>query len=382
MALAPTDAGLSMRLPSDNTALRPSTPIQGLPSDLPDLSPGQVFSARIQEVLPQNTYRALVAGKSVTLALPEGAKNGDVLELVVVDRGPTSILARTLSPDGADTGAYQHTTLSPAARMIGQLLSETPESTTAPLNKGQPLLNAPPTTAAPLAAALKNAVENSGLFYESHQAQWVAGKRPVDSLLQEPQGQKSDMDAVARSSARQAQNAIDDSVNTAGDSNASKMLSSLNASDDTKAATSNTTQQPATTRADSQQATLPADLRPLVHQQLEAAASQRLIWHGEAWPGQPMDWQIEEDRQHVPRTADEPKPWSTTLRLTTPRLGSVEAKLRLVGNGLQLHLSTAVGASAADMRDELPALSDALSAAGIQLQSAQVRHESEQHESE
>jgi hypothetical protein len=173
MALIPPDAGVRMRLPGDGP-LQPTTPISGIPSDLPDLQPGQVFSARIQEVLPENTYRALVAGKTLTLALPEGAEAGDVLELVVIDRSAKAILARTV-PEGAGAEAYKHTTLSPAAQLIGQLLSEEEGSHTAPLNRGQPLLNAPPTNAAPLAAALQRAVENSGMFYEAHQAQWVAG---------------------------------------------------------------------------------------------------------------------------------------------------------------------------------------------------------------
>ncbi|HTJ97390.1 MAG TPA: flagellar hook-length control protein FliK, partial [Rhodocyclaceae bacterium] len=120
---------------------------------------------------------------------------------------------------------------------------------------------------------------------------------------------------------------------------------------------------------------MPDELRPLVHQQLEAAGNQRLIWHGEVWPGQQMEWEIEQDKNHQSSSPDEAAPWQTTMRLTTPRLGNVEARLRISGNSLQLNLITPIGATAADLRDELPSLSDALSAAGINLQTAQVRHE-------
>lgn len=360
MALIPTDVGIRMRLPDDGP-LQPVARVAGVPADLPDLQPGQVFSARIQEVLPENTYRALVAGKSLTLALPEGANAGDVLELVVIDRSPKAIIARTV-PDGTlDAGAYKHTTLSPAAQLIGQLLSEEQGSHTAPLNRGQPLLNAPPTTAGPLAAALQKAVEGSGLFYEAHQAQWIAGKRPLETLLQEPQGKQSDPNAAQLAARARSAAAMDTSA-------AARTAESLADEGGRPAET-------ALARNESQ--TLPAELRPLVHQQLEAAASQRLILHGEAWPGQRMEWEVEEDRQQTAQGSDEPQPWLTTLRLTTPRLGSIEARLRIAGNSLQLNLSTPVGASAADMRDELPALTEALAAAGITLQAAQVRHESE-----
>ena len=121
---------------------------------------------------------------------------------------------------------------------------------------------------------------------------------------------------------------------------------------------------------------MPDELRPLVHQQLEAAGNQRLVWHGEVWPGQQMEWEIEQDKNHQPASSsDEAAPWQTTMRLTTPRLGNVEARLRISGNSLQLNLITPIGATAADLRDELPSLNDALSAAGINLQTAQVRHE-------
>lgn len=363
MALIPPDAGIRMRLPGDGP-LQPIAPVAGIPGDLPDLQPGQVFNARIQEVLPENTYRALVAGKTLTLSLPEGANAGDVLELVVVDRSNKAILARTLPEGAADNIAgYKHTTLSPTAQLISQLLSEEPEAQTMPLNRGQPLLNAPPGNAAPLAAALQKAVEGSGLFYEAHQAQWIAGKRPLDTLLQEPQGQQSRPDAAQL-------------AHRAGAETAAANPALLKAADEA-APNSRLAGEAAQASSRNEAQPMPAELRPLVQQQLEAAAHQRLVWHGEAWPGQRMEWEVEQERQQTARSIEEAPPWQTTLRLTTPRLGSVEARLRIAGNSLQLNLSTPVGASAADMRDELPALTEALAAAGIELQSAQVRHEPE-----
>lgn len=159
-----------------------------LTADLPDLSLGQKFTAKIQEVLQDNTYKALVDGKSVTLSLPVAVKAGDTLELVVIDRSPTTTLVRVAEqPSSAAAAAepYPYATFSRAGQMIGALV--TPEGESPPaaaLNRGQPLLAQAPQTGAELAPALGKAVAQSGLFYEAHQAQWVAGKLPLEALLE------------------------------------------------------------------------------------------------------------------------------------------------------------------------------------------------------
>jgi hypothetical protein len=369
MALIPPDAGIRMRMQTDAT-LHPATPVTGIPTDLPDLQPGQVFSARIQEILPEATYKALVAGKQLTLALPEGAKAGDTLELVVVDRSPQMITARLVESAPTATGqAYAHTTLSQAAQLIGRLL--TPEGDTpqpAQLNRGQPLLPQAPMQGQDLAPALAKAVSTSGLFYEAHQAQWVAGRLPVTQLLQEPQGRHSNPAAVQDAPPPA-------SGNTEAGTKASlptKLGAELieEASVATRNAATNTTT--STTASSS----VPDDLRPLVQQQLDAVATQRLAWHGEVWPGQVMEWEIEHDK---PQTSgpdqEESDQWATSLRLTTPRLGSVHTTIRLTSAGVAMIIATPHGASAADLRDEIPALAKSLEAAGVKPLLLQVQHE-------
>ncbi|MFA6314741.1 MAG: flagellar hook-length control protein FliK, partial [Sterolibacterium sp.] len=113
-------------------------------------------------------------------------------------------------------------------------------------------------------------------------------------------------------------------------------------------------------------ATIPDELRPLVQQQLDAAGTQRLMWHGEIWPGQTMQWEIEWNDQAGGNSGhDEAEPWATTLRLKTPRLGEVEAGLRLGAGGVRIALTTPLGASAADLRAGAPALEQALASAGV-----------------
>jgi hypothetical protein len=389
MALIPPDAGIRMRLQTEANLLQPVTAVHEIPSDLPELRTGQTFSARIQEVLPDNTYRALVAGKQLTLQLPEGAKAGDQLELLVIDRSAKVVIAKQVetAPAATDESApYPFAKFSPAARMIGQLLpAEGQSPPPVQLNRGQPLLAEPPqsqSAAGQLAPTLAKAVTQSGLFYESHQAQWVTGKLPLEQLLQEPQGRRSLPTAFQLAAAEIEARAATPAGVAERPVTAGNILQNLLAGNEKVGAggtaqnAAHATQVAPQTVALAQQ--VPDELRPLVQQQLEAVATQRMMWHGEVWPQQPMDWEIEQDNEReAGDTGEEASRWRTTLSLTTPRLGRVDANLQLSANGVRITLATPYGASAADLRDAAPQLAEALAAAGVPLLAFQVKHEDE-----
>jgi hypothetical protein len=120
--------------------------------------------------------------------------------------------------------------------------------------------------------------------------------------------------------------------------------------------------------------TLPDELRALVQQQLDAAGTQRLLWHGEVWPGQSMHWQLEWQDARGQANAEEAEPWQTTLRLSTPRLGTLEAALSLGPAGVRMALSTAASDSAATLRAHVAELESALAAAGVPLRGFSARH--------
>ncbi len=374
MALIPPDAGIRMRLQTEPTQAQPVTPLPEIPADLPELSVGQAFTARIQQVLPQNTYKALVAGKFVTLQLPEGAKTGDTLELVVIDRTPRAVVAQLAGRPGAAVpagDAYPHATLSPAAQLIGKLLlpeGETPQP--AALNRGQPLLSEPPLRGRDLAPVLAKAIAESGVFYEAHQAQWVAGQRTIEQLLQEPQAQAAPTGAPIKHGepAPAPENAARAAIERHVAPNA--LLQTFFGGVERDEAT---TQAPSPAPLHA----VPEELRPIVQQQLDAVATLRLMWHGEAWPNQPMEWEIvREDEQNTSAGAEEERAsWRTTLRLDTPRLGHVDASLLLTADGVRMTIATPVGATAADLQEAAPQLAAALEAAGVPLLSFAVKHE-------
>ncbi|MEW6513308.1 MAG: flagellar hook-length control protein FliK [Pseudomonadota bacterium] len=378
MVLIPPDAAIRMRMQTEAELLQPLQPVRGIPADLPALQRGQTFTAQIREALPDNTYRALVAGKQLTLQLPEGAKAGDELELVVLDRSGKVVIARQVDAGNTQAGSgsnapYPFAKFSPAARMIGQLLPNDGEAAPpAQLNRGQPLLAQPPqaqNAAATLAPALGKAVAQSGLFYEAHQAQWVSGKLPLTTLLQEPQGQRSAPVAYQHAAAEKV---------SAGGTALTLPAASAVAPRELAANTAMLPQatNPAQTTTLAQ--TVPDDLRPLVQQQLEAVATNRMVWHGEIWPRQSMDWEIEwNGEREADGSSEEEARWRTALSLTTPRLGRVDAHLQLSAKGVSITLVTPLGTSAADLRDAAPALTEALAAAGVPLLGFKVSFENE-----
>lgn len=372
MALIPPDAALRLRLQTDASLLSPVTAPKGVSPELHDLLPGQSFTAKIRQPLPDNTYRALVGGKEITLSLPNTVKTGDTLELVVVENNPRMVMARLASSLPNETSLLTGkqgvnvpgaTQLSQTGQMIGKLLLPAgQEPQPVPLNRGAPLLSSPLPVANALAAALAPRLEQaaiqSGLFYEAHQALWVRGQHSTEALMKEPQAQypappastKSQQPAEATVPA-QVQKVVD----AERDGNAANLRQVAATSEPGKASVAKDLLQ-----------SIPAELRPLVQQQLDAVATQRLIWEGEVWPGQTLQWQISREAPDRSGTSpDETGQWKTSLALTTPRLGRIEAALGIAGDTVRIALAADSPESAPKLEKALPALKSALEAAGL-----------------
>lgn len=376
MVMIPNGVGVQLRSQTD-APLNPLRPVAEIPADLPDLDPGQVFRARIQEVLPENTYRALVAGRLMTLSLPDSAKAGDTLELVVLERTPRAIVAQLTQPAGvgqmATAGHFQHNTLSPAGQLLASLLPREGEAAPpAALTRGQPLLSLAQMRAADVAlhlpAQLAQAINSSGMFYEAHQLQWALGQRPLASLLDEPQMAGRDYGETELPAEKSALVIRREAVTSGVSPRAmlQKLFGGESARASAAAAESSVpaNQPPAAWR-------VPDELRPLVQQQIEAAATQRVTWHGEIWPDQPMQWEIERDAPQTDVAHEEQASWRTALHLTLPRLGKVEAGVQLSGQNVRLVLHMSASA-APDLQQAIPGLQQALATAGLSLQSVQA----------
>lgn len=387
MAVIPPDAGVRMRMQTDPGQLQALAPVRGVPSGLPEFQPGQTFSARIQEVLPDNTYKALIAGRQLTLQLPEGASPGDLLELTVVDRTAHLLIARRAEsqapPVQTDARPYEYSRISDAGRLIGQLLPAEGEAPPpAALSRGQPILSQPPTSGNQLASALQSAVSQSGLFYEAHQAQWVAGERTLTSLRAEPQGQlpatPRPTHAPAEAGAAPSNGTAAEASRTTGSSARADLAGRL---PEVTGARSEATAQSAASGTVLQGAApaVPDGIRAIVQQQLDAVATQRLAWHGEVWPDQSVEWAIEreqvEDRDGRSGDTGEAARWTTSLRLSMPNLGTVDAILQISGDRLRIRLATTEAETASDLNRQGSELTETLANAGLKVQSLDIRHE-------
>ncbi|OZB47854.1 MAG: hypothetical protein B7X42_06585 [Thiomonas sp. 14-66-4] len=114
---------------------------------------------------------------------------------------------------------------------------------------------------------------------------------------------------------------------------------------------------------------LPAQLQGLVQQQLATLAQGQVLWAGQIWPGQELQWRIEPDDA---RAGDEPgstgaRGWTTVLKLDLPQLGQLVVTLHL-GADQHLRVKLQHSAQAASiLQDRRAEFSRSLQDAGLQL---------------
>lgn len=363
--MIPADVASRLQVTSD-AALRPVAATQEISDKLAGLVAGQKVLAEVQALLPNGTYRALINQRNITLALPFSAKAGDSLELQVTETDGKLAFAVLSRPGGEEKPAAESvsTTLSRTGQLISTLYSGAQEAKgkAAALPLTTPVAPAPPQSAEELVPLLKQAIGQSGMFYESHQAEWVEGRLPRTALLQEPQGKLSSPSAFAadpspnRLAPQQGSQTVSDPIT------AVRPGSETAASNTADAAKSIVTQP-------SQSPTIAPQLQSLVQQQLEAMATQNFVWQGPVWPGQDMRWEIDENATQGPQEDETAPQWTTRLRMTLPRLGEIDARIQLRGNQITIAMSAGDDETRQRMRIDGESLRNQLDAAGLTLTS-------------
>jgi len=354
-------------------------------SRLAQIAVGQQMSGRILSNFSDGTFLVRIANTAARMVLPNNAKVGDSLVLTLVSKDPRPTFSvneasihsdeesasvalsnagramqkdlkslQFVTRDDAGTGQIaQHediaadaqakgarqgqtgtpgsttTTLSNAARLIDSLLHASQQGDMADhVSSPAPLLPRAGLPPEQMAGALKDAIAYSGVFYESHVSAWAAGQRPAEELLREPQAQ------VAAQKGGQ--------------------INLLSQND------------PAQNQ-----------LGQIINLQLNALEQQRVLWHGEVWPGQKMEWEIGQEHGQQQSNAqyddEAPPSWHSVVRFDFAHLGGVSASIRLIGQQIHVQVKADNESTAAALRGNSSLFADAMAAAGTSLDSLIVK---------
>lgn len=280
----------------------------------PSVSAAQAIARwQAERSSPRDLRPAPDATGGTAVAATVAAARGTLMEALVWD--PVGAAAAAEESPGTEIGG--------AARLVSRLLGNS--------SGGRPItpllpLSETPGHAAGIAAGLRETVRASGLFYESHLADWVAGTGGKAALLHEPQ--------VA--------------------------LPAWNA-------------QAAETLAGSGQ--LAPQAEALVQRQLEVLENNEALWRGQLWPGQDAELRIAQETRHDSPAGE--REWMATLRLSFPGLGAIEARIGLHGNSATVGLRAEDPDTTRTLNARCSEYARALDAQGLNLSRASVSHDAQ-----
>ena len=274
-------------------------------------------------ITPRPTFQVQTGQGTAAFAeagppLPEGA-DPHTSPLAYLEGKNAAALARTAAllagtrglaqlPGGSSDGA--NASISTAGKALGDIVAAAQQAgTQASAAVGRtPLLAGPSLDAGAIAQALRDGIDKSGLFYESHVAEWADGTRPRADLALEPQARGM----------------------------------------------------PPPTNPDTAQ---------LINLQLNAHEQGKITWQGPLWPGQDLHWEVERDAsgRQDGGEGEDGATWQSSLRLRFGALGEVAARVVLAGDQLHIRLD-APDAGIKGLLDAHQArLAQALDAAGTPL---------------
>ena len=300
--------------------------------------PGQKFQATVQAQVAPGIFKVQVGEQLLQLQLPGNIRSGDTINLQVVSLLPRLTFNMVASANPLSTADQ----LSATARLLSSLTQQPLQKPFVPTISNTPLWTGTagfPDTSE-LAEKLHQALSQSGLFYESHQAQWLAGSRNIAQLMLEPQNQPAD-----------------------------KVKSAFGMDANAAPANAESTLNPGLPKISIPG--VPDHLHPLIQQQLNALETRQVQWQGQVWQEQQMDWEIHEETAHTP-SGEEARQWVTQIHLSLPRMGDVTATLRFSQNGLTLTLDADQDATRMKLGSASSTLVAALSDRGIHIASALV----------
>ncbi len=267
------------------------------------------------------------------------------LEPAAADGPEPTLPTRAQTPPAealrADTGDAKIRVSGPA-RLLSELAP--PGTNTARPIQMPPLTGPQQTDPTRAAQQMRNAVEHSGLFYESHVQAWSEGRRPLESLRAEPQG------ALPAAKPGDPIPDLPDAAEGSGRLAEARNLSAALAS-------------------------IPANVRPLVQDQIALLETPQLGLQG-MWQGQPFTLHIEPDERHKEgkKLPNDPiQNWKVRIELNAPNMGPLQVDIALAGEAAKINVRAAHTERAqAGLGNQARDLAEALYAHGVKVHALKI----------
>jgi len=338
-------------------------------SAVPNLELGQQVQGTVQAKVSEGVFKVQVASQTIQMRLPDNIKSGDTVKLEVVSLQPRITFGLLASTSPLSTPEQ----IGSAARLLSNLAERPVERPVIQQLGNKPVW--PSEQQVPdskiLAGALRETLGKSGLFYESHQAQWIRGERSTSQLLEEPQNLLMGKNPMvtphglsygaARPAVTPAHQTIPPLVEPAAEQ----------ATPGKGAAAQETLAVQARPTGDAMQP-IAKELVHLVQQQLHTLEQHHLIWTGQVWPGQQMQWEIRGQPEQRRQKQQEERQWSTEMEMALPNLGNINAHLVFGESGLRLKLRAADQTTVELFNSALSGLKNSMADVGIQVAAAIV----------
>lgn len=310
-----------------------------------NLVPGQQVSGEVLARLSDQVHLVKIAGGIFRTELPQPLPPGTTLTLTFRSNDPRPEFSMQRAASGPTPVKF-----SPVTTWLSETIGKPQQHLKAWSNVNlEPLLGATAGNTAALANSLRNALAYSGIFYESHLAQWVQGERLIKDIEKE-------------SSFRRACLAKDTKEPKAGKNILEKL-----------GLVPGETVPPNTEPGAEEETVAPhrlpsltdPHLTPLVREQLETLLSGIFRWQGPAWQDQEMEWAVEKHEKDCNQAQEHS--WRTTIRMQLPNLGTIDATLMITGEAIEGKITTDSPTTRKEMQNELKHFEHALAAAGLTL---------------
>ena len=280
------------------------------------LLPGQQIKGEVLAALGGGRFSVQVAEQVMEFIMPKGVGRGDLINLFFITEEPqrTFLMVRF--------GSQRESKVSDVSRWLSTLLGEAAARVSNQETIGilRTLLSEPTTDAQLLGQRLQQGLRESGLFYESHLARWFGGSYALEDILKEPQGRLS----PRLPQAGMPQGAVaEDPVRADLRGGSVELMTAIKKAGDAM-------------RHDGI-----ADIRslPMVNQQLTALQDGQMLFRGDLFPGQRLEWRVAEKGDGRNKSGTRERSWETRVTVTLPTLGPVTALLTLDGTAVAVAIT-------------------------------------------